>query len=119
MRKIKWCVYALISLILLHYIERAITCKEQGLKRAEALEIANWKLKIDFGDSSIFNKFKLKSEDFQWFDSDPVWGFEYQAGTCEVVIIIDKCGTADIGGLTKDCPDVQPYRGRFDFGNPP
>lgn len=31
------------------------------------------------------------------------WMFTYATRDCTVDIIIDKCGVADVGGMTKEC----------------
>lgn len=100
----KWRVFIFVASVLfvlsIYLIDRERRCKTNGLSRDEALEVANWKLGIQFRNSPLLHQFKLTSDQFE---SDKSWIFTYHAEGCVTYIIIDKCGVADVGGLSKGC----------------
>jgi hypothetical protein len=101
----KWLYLAfgvLITFVVcVHYVDRMLRCKADGLSRDEALVIANWKLGIQIKDSDLLRRFKILSDQFE---SGKVWSITYQAEDCLIIINVDKCGVTDIGGLSRGCP---------------
>lgn len=104
LQKVKWIMFVFIALTLLvfgiHFTDRAIHCKMDGLSRDEALKVANWKLGIQFRKSALLYQFKLTAEQVE---SDKSWIFTYRTDDCVAYIIVDKCGVTDVGGLSKNC----------------
>lgn len=102
--QMKWIAWALVVLVLLsigvYFVDRMTRCTANGLARGDALRIADEKLKTKFKGEKLTNEFLLVSEQFE---SDKSWLFTYRAKDCTVAIIIDKCGVADIGGISKAC----------------
>jgi hypothetical protein len=84
-----------------YFLNNEIRCKESGLSRDKAVEIANEKIKIEFNEVG----FLLKNEQFE--DSDKSWLFTYHTGDCAVDVIVDRCGVSDIGGLSVKCQPFQ------------
>lgn len=73
-------------------------CSSDGLSREDALKFANEKLSIQEKKYST-TEFTLKSAQKDGSD----WTFVYSAKDCTIDIIINKCGVADVGGLTRGC----------------
>lgn len=101
--RLKWITLALMALVLListlYIVDRITRCTTNGLARNDALKIADKKLKIQFRDHPSLDNFVLVGEQFD----DKSWMFTYQFKDCVVDIIIDRCGVADVGGLSEGC----------------
>lgn len=82
-----------------HVVDRMIACTANGLTYTAALEISNRKLKTHMRNNA--SDFVLI--DSQFDNLQKWWGFSYKSNDCEIAIIIDECGEADIGGLSEGC----------------
>ena len=104
-RQIKWtvCAFAALALILLgiYVFYIATRCSENGVARDDAKKIATEQLKLKFSKNALSNDFILEKEEFDAVDKS--WIFTYRARDCTVAIIIDKCGVADVGGMSEGC----------------
>lgn len=88
-------VCALVGVVLHDYWWR---CSSDGLSKEAALTIANEKLSNQDKQIST-DHFVLKSAQKEGSD----WLFTYSAENCTLDIVINKCGVADIGGMTQSC----------------
>ncbi|RZI77647.1 MAG: hypothetical protein EOP38_28395 [Rubrivivax sp.] len=77
-------------------------CSSGGLDRDDALKIAKERLE-DLEKRYGTKEFVLKASEKESTD----WLFTYEFKGCTVDIIIDKCGVADVGGMSSGCSRSQ------------
>ncbi|MDD0837951.1 hypothetical protein PSQ40_05135 [Curvibacter sp. HBC61] len=73
-------------------------CSSGGLSRDFALAIANEKLSAQEKKYQTA-EYSLKAILHHGDD----WMFTYEVKDCTIDIIVNKCGVADVGGLTRGC----------------
>lgn len=85
---------------LIFFVADRMRCEKQGLTRESALRVASDRLFVHLKGGQLQGALKLTSAEQ---DDDLSWMVRYQADGCLITIIVDRCGVADIGGLTKGC----------------
>lgn len=99
-KKLLFIVILACFMVLVVYLvtEYFVRCKKDGKTNEQAIEIVTKYLPIHFK-----GKFLLKE---QYFDTkEKEWLFTYRQveSTCEVDIIIDRCGAFHSGGMSEEC----------------
>jgi len=90
---------ALLTLALIFSLE-FFKCDVEGVNGKQALAIANERLLVKFDKHRLERNFKLE----KYLQDDQLnWSFYYRAEECSVIIIVDSCGVADIGGMSLGC----------------
>lgn len=92
-------IVPVLILAIVYIADRMIRCTTKGLSRNDAVKIADKKLKTQFRNNPSVDEFVLVAEQFD----NRSWMFSYQLKDCYVDIIIDRCGVADVGGLSEGC----------------
>lgn len=92
-----------IALLLVagYAVDSKLRCSDDGLSQGSALSIANERLRVKFNGHRIEREFKLEKSQL---DDDRSWLFYYQAADCSIIISVDRCGVADVGGISQGCP---------------
>ena len=86
--------------ITLYLVDSKFRCSDDGLSQEQALAIANERLRVKFKGHRFEREFKLEKSQHE---DDRSWLFYYQVADCSIIISVDKCGVADIGGISKGC----------------
>ncbi len=87
--------------ITVYLVDIKLRCHDNGLMQEAAEKIANRRLGVAFNKKKAHEAFTLQN--VQWQEEDHSWMFTYKSGECEVVIVIDNCGVADVGGVSEAC----------------
>ena len=98
MRFIGMLFLALLSFLLADYVWNCYVVK---VNKEEAIHIAE-KYAESLSDSlDIKNPLVLRSKKNS--ENQNLWNFRFTSEACTVDIIIDDCGSSDIGGITHGC----------------
>ena len=117
MRPIKVVLgFVVLSLLALtvYLVDSIIRCSDDGLSQEKALAIANERLSVKFKGHRFERELKLQKSQHE---DDRSWLFYYQVADCSIIISVDKCGVADIGGISKWCSSVQQSKGSESKGS--
>lgn len=101
--KMKRSFLLLILIMVVSVLYSCMNCNTDGVTFDEANDIASSVVKemSERRRNPIDKNIVL---DFAEFDSySNMWVFNYTGDGCVVSVIVDKCGSADIGGLSKEC----------------